>query len=274
VAKFEASRSDAVAIIAGDINAPSEGTSTTVAVKPNVTSWRSISMNDIFNNCRSMENNNIYGWGTTGTGIDTHMMKNIEWGAVAYLAQSVFGKNSEIYANSNTNYITGISGDTVTNSGSAATTNIYSTAQGVLASTTGNVYGIYDMSGGSFEYVSAYLNNTNASTNIYINIIRDADIKYKDIYAQGVTDDYMNNYEAAKTNYGDAIYETSLVTSAFSPCSWYSDTSKVPSGSNCVFYRGGKATSSQGLFAFQKLWFGDPGIDTSFRPVLLINSAL
>ena len=37
-------------------------------------------------------------------------------------------------------------------------TNGYSTSLGQLASTTGNVYGIYDMSGGAWDYTSAYYN--------------------------------------------------------------------------------------------------------------------
>ena len=41
-------------------------------------------------------------------------------------------------------------------SSSADTTNYYNTEKGVKASTTGNVYGIYDMSGGSWERVAAY----------------------------------------------------------------------------------------------------------------------
>jgi hypothetical protein len=37
--------------------------------------------------------------GTIGSGIDTHMMKNTEWGAVAYLFKSLYGKSAEIWIN-------------------------------------------------------------------------------------------------------------------------------------------------------------------------------
>ena len=40
-------------------------------------------------------------------------------------------------------------------------THNYNTSNGVLASTTGNVTGIYDMSGGSWERVAGYLDNGN-----------------------------------------------------------------------------------------------------------------
>ena len=41
--------------------------------------------------------------------LDSHMMKNTEWGVVAYLSHSKYGINSEININNNSNYITGYS---------------------------------------------------------------------------------------------------------------------------------------------------------------------
>ena len=73
-------------------------------------------------------------------------MKNDEWGAAAYLSRSKYGKNDEVTINSNSLYYTG------GGSGNAYVNNV---AQG----TTGNVYGVYDMSGGAWEYVAAYVNN-------------------------------------------------------------------------------------------------------------------
>lgn len=43
-------------------------------------------------------------------GIDTHLMKNLEWGAVAYLSHSKYGKNAEVWSNPSSNYITGQAG--------------------------------------------------------------------------------------------------------------------------------------------------------------------
>ncbi|MEG1142957.1 MAG: hypothetical protein RSE41_11055, partial [Clostridia bacterium] len=39
-------------------------------------------------------------------------------------------------------------------------TTAYNTAGGYLASTTGNISGIYDMSGGAWEYVAGNFNST------------------------------------------------------------------------------------------------------------------
>ena len=79
------------------------------------------------------------------------MMKNDEWGAVAYLSKSKYGKqNEEVDINSDSSYYTG------GGSGNAYVTN-------VGQSTTGTVHGVYDMSGGAWEYVAAYVNNGNSN---------------------------------------------------------------------------------------------------------------
>ena len=68
-----------------------------IRVRPNVTSWRNITVGNIFTVCRNLT--------TTGNSlentnnIDSHMMRNTEWGAVAYLSRSVYGKNGEVWNN-------------------------------------------------------------------------------------------------------------------------------------------------------------------------------
>ena len=76
--------------------------------------------------------------------MNSHMIKNSEWGAVAYLTHSIYGRNrNEITINTNGSYYTG---------GGTGTAYIANSVQ----STTGNTYGVYDMSGGAFERVSGY----------------------------------------------------------------------------------------------------------------------
>ena len=58
-------------------------TTKTIKISPNADSWRYINTGNSFLNCLNMKNNNIYGLSSNA---DTHLMKNIEWGAVAYLA--------------------------------------------------------------------------------------------------------------------------------------------------------------------------------------------
>ena len=115
-----------------------------VQVKGGVESWQSITVSDIYTTCRNMNiEGKTYGLSADDNEVDPHMMKNTEWGAVAYLSQSIYGKNSEVTINDNEDYYTGGGNGTTYRSN-------------VNQSTTGNVTGIYDMSGGAWEYVAAY----------------------------------------------------------------------------------------------------------------------
>ena len=85
---------------------------------------------------------------------DSHMMKNIEWGAVAYLKQSNYGLGiTDITINNNKYYLTGGGTDTS-----------YKTNIG--QSTSGNITGAYDMSGGAEEYVMGNCNKTAGSSGL------------------------------------------------------------------------------------------------------------
>ena len=122
-----------------------------VIVKPNVYSWRSIQIANAFTVSYNYQRE-----------LESHMMKNTEWGAVAYLSHSIYGINDEVRINNNSSYLTGyaaVSEPTVDYpeykdyGTSSSITRSYNTTTGYLASTTGNITGIYDMSGGANEYV-------------------------------------------------------------------------------------------------------------------------
>ena len=54
------------------------------------------------------------------------MMKNMEWGAVAYLTHSNYGRNgNKIYINNSSDFITGNSGGSTSASDKAGTTYAY-----------------------------------------------------------------------------------------------------------------------------------------------------
>ena len=122
-----------------------------VIVKPNVYSWRNIQVANAFTVSYNYQRE-----------LESHMMKNTEWGAVAYLSHSIYGISDEIRINNNSSYKTGyasVSEPTVDwpeykdYGTSSSVTQAYNTTVGYLASTTGNITGVYDMSGGAHEYV-------------------------------------------------------------------------------------------------------------------------
>ncbi len=105
---------------------------------------------------------------------------------------------------------------------------------GELASRTGTIYGIYDMSGGAWERTAAIVNNGNDNLNNYGKAIMNAlnngkSSEYVTVYLNGETsgqsidDASKSNYTANTKIYGDAIRETS--TAGLGQTSWYSDYS-------------------------------------------------
>jgi len=146
-------------------------------VKPDVVSWRSGRVSTFFTASRNMQTEWSSSYGFNGQ-YDTHMLKNTEWGAVAYLSQSKYGKYGntdysgalkEIYKNDSSSYYIGRSEGTApaTSGSSANGTYTYATTGGQGASTTGNITGIYDMSGGAWEYVMGNYNNYSGYSSKY-----------------------------------------------------------------------------------------------------------
>ena len=271
VGKFEASSANAsfTATQAGNVQ-----TSNTVILRTvgNVSSWRDINRNNVFLNCYNMNNESnaaIYGISTNKDVVDPHLIKNTEWGAAAYLAHSAYGRNgTEITANL-TGYNTGNEN--------------YKT--NVIMSTTGNVYGIYDMAGGAWEHVAAYVDSTKGGSvaNDYLTSVDygkalyDAEDKYKDVYKAGTPDDYIRNYGLSAEKFGDGIFETSVASGYWNGSQnignwyqgWFQDYTHYPFFSYPFFYRGGPYpdTNYTGIFSFGSN-IGGLASDSGFRAVL------
>ena len=121
-----------------------------------------------------MQTNNASTYGfASDDSYNIHMAKNPEWGAVAYLSQSRYGKygnpdyegvNKEIYQNKSSSFITGSSNGTPSTESTNPQVSYDTPYSGYGASTTGTIYGIYDMSGGSWEYVMGNYNRYSGYT--------------------------------------------------------------------------------------------------------------
>ncbi len=280
-----------------------------ITILPNKTSMVFRNVNLIFSGNRNIEQiGNKYNLDSKI--VDTHMAKNIEWGAVTYLTQSVYG----IYKDEKNCNIQGMDKDTcevwinntaqgsgrqdvtytfggsytgcVGNSVSAETKwndndnspakcveeNKWNTTNGVKASTTGNMYGVYDMNGGTSEYVMALIMNEDG-TDLYYNtnyskFSKDnmPNKKYYDVYE--FSSDKLTH---ERGHLGDATRET-LETFGEHPGGWNEDSSGFPSISEIIgpwFVRGGVYVDSvhTGIFGFHF----SSGIGASymtFRPII------
>ena len=160
VAKYEMSMETNGATTITDVLTTS---SIKMVSKPNESSWRNIQIGNIYTNCYNYDRTN-----------ESHLMKNSEWGAVAYLSYSQYGTNGVEIA-VDTSYITG--------------------AGGVASSSTGNETGIYDLSGGATEYVATYdkLGGDNLAT--YGSSFADGtSTKYATAYSNGTSKQMRKEY--------------------------------------------------------------------------------
>ena len=261
VGKFENS--------AVDIPASPIITDSTIIIKPDLVSLRYKDISYMFKDIRQMEgSNNIYGfkqssntvfnWDGTLTNdnnnIDIHMMKNNEWGVVAYLSHSKYGINGEIFKNNSSGYYTGRSGGNV--SGKTSASSVYggvsSTEQNIeygyytydgyllnyntntksqtkdlskVASSTGNIYGIYDISGGSNEYVMGVMVSSDGKFNVASasnwSTTLTPSTKYYNSYSYDVSANNTKYSTFTRGKLGDATIE--VLVSSVNRKSWYDD---------------------------------------------------
>ena len=223
------------------------------------------------------ENGNPYGFNDT---IDIHMIKNSEWGAVAYLAHSQYGRNGSKIAINNicleinnndeqllAEAITGYAGDSVNSKANKIELNeklkdsydnksfAWYTEKGKLASTTGNLYGVYDMNGGASEYVAGYLYDTSEElSDLYAHelLSNKSSNKYYTVYKSEKNDKLSanKNYLANENRYGDATIETSKKGTGYT--SWFGETSAYILSEAGFFLRSGayNRLTYSGIFDF------------------------
>ena len=266
-----------------------------ITTKPNLTSIRNQNVSSFSSNIIAMnDSNNQYGFNTS---TDTHMIKNMEWGAVAYLSHSKYGVNREVYINNSSGYYTGRSGGNVggstpingtyTDQTSATQYNTYGfyTYDGYLleygtntksdtkdiskvSSTTGNIYGVYDMSGGAAEYVMGNIvspdgttmmsGNSSSSNSGYTGIIYNSgsytsytgtytypDTKYYDKYSYG-----RSTSQRIRSKLGDGIKEVLNTSSR----GWYSDYSFLAYSYDPWFNRSGYYVNGSDAGAFSSYY--------------------
>ena len=173
--------------------------------KPGVSSWRNIYVGNMYTNGLNYNKK-----------ANSHMIKNSEWGAVAYLTQSKYGRNKqEVTINNSSSYITGNAGNIVDESEAEGITNAYNTEKGVLASTTGNIYGVYDMRGGAWEYTASVIPSGSGNLTRYGSSFATSDksTRCTMVYPVGnstsTSTSISISYQSWNNIYGDAMWETS-----------------------------------------------------------------
>ena len=282
VGKFETGYDGATTTAAAQVNSVD---TSKIIIKPNVYSWRNINVGNMFKNSYDYQRN-----------LDSHMIKNTEWGSVAYLQHSKYGSQISVRINNNSSYITGyaatveptlsFNGGTSIDGNRIESTSLsqdgtytinYLNQNSVVASTTNNYTGIYDMSGGAWEYVMGYttgattVGGTSSITSLYSNFFSDnVYTKYWDKYTSTANTNYNNRI------LGDATGEMGPFGSEQDPdgttrnkSSWYKDYALFANSSGAWFLHGGRWNygNTSGIFAFSDA-SGGMGVNASYRIVL------
>ena len=265
VGKFETGYKGATATASAQVN--SNDTSK-VIIKPNVYSWRGINVKNIFETSYNYQRDN-----------DSHMMKNTEWGAVAYLSHSKYGIMKKVNINNNSSYKTGYSSLMSLNQNkfpgvygdSYLYNEQYNTETGYLASTTGNISGIYDMSGGSHEYLMAFIDGQFYNSGLSSSLLSSYSSKYYDIYSSTSSlSSYQNRILGDATGeMGPFFRYKESEGTYYQHDSWYNDTSHFVASNMPWFARGCAYNYGylSGQFTFGR-YTGNQDSAFSFRIVL------
>ena len=282
VGKFETGYDGATTTAGAQVNSVDTNK---IVIKTNVYSWRNITVGNMFKNSYDYKRD-----------LDSHMMKNTEWGSVAYLQHSAYGSQASVRINNNKAYITGyaaaveptlgynsqnsITGNRVEATGlglDGTYTVNYLNKNSVAASTTSNYSGVYDMSGGAWEYVMGYttgattVGGNSSITNLYSNFFSDSTyLKYWDKYTSTLNTNFNNKILGDATGeMGPFGSEKDLDSNIRYKSSWYKDYANFANSSVSWFARGGiwYYGTTSGIFAIGSDIGGMDGV-VSYRVVL------
>ena len=261
IAKFETGYLDATTTTEASQNTTD---ATKVVIKPNQYSWRGISIGNAFHLSQNMATVTTFGLSN-----DTiHVERNLEWGAVAYLTSSKYGKTGnpeygrnekEVTTNNYNQFVTGCGTRIITNNPSSSC-HPYDTSDGQAASTTGNITGVYDLNGSATEYIMGVITDDSGKVLVGPSQFDPTELaqlaqdgKYLDTYLPGEQTDF------SRGKLGDATIEMGPFQT--DKTSWYNDIGKMVGkeiSSNGWFIRGGRFDDKElsGIFAFNGWWTG------------------
>ena len=270
------------------------GTTDLATIKPNLKSLVNINISTMFNLSRSFSTTSSSTYGLNSNEVDSHMMKNMDWGAVAYLTNSKYGRyldednciESGCTPWKNSINVSEIGGYQAFTGCSTSKSNNYLeissvkkcldnydwSSGGVNAATTGNIFGIYDMNGGAWEMVMGMMQNK--SGNVYLTVESgfnnnfSVESKYYDLY------NYSDKSSLDGSRYflGDATREVMKIktdTSEYSQNAWYKNQTKYNYDNDVFVYRGGDVVwkDATGIFCFSA-GSGDATNWATFRNII------
>lgn len=207
--------------------------------QPVTYSMNYISINDAYNISKAMnESGNIYG--VSNSSVDSHLIKNSEWGACSYLSYSKYGTNGEKIDINNADLdnsvtscyaVTGCTNGKIEtivtiidideinmvtgNNPTASGVYVWNQKEGTKASSTFNMTGVYDLNGGTWEKTASYIANGHPNLKLYgeslaynQDVLKKKGTKYTMVYPHdsnldntSIVDNAENRDAAGQANY-------------------------------------------------------------------------
>ena len=265
--------------VTGSLN--DQNNHTNLTTLPNAAPSTHIKLGDMFSSVREIDTSYSSDYGLDSNEIDLHLMKNMDWGAMAYLTNSKYGRYNadgtcvsigcEVWVNPNSDFITGCAGNSVL-AEFDATCNEWYTTLGVHSSSTDNKYGVYGMSGGTSDTVMSNVSKVEpfTFTPCYSGFTSAPLDKYMDKYFN-LADSNLASYNG---KLGDATREVistiGNLNGAWNGNHSYFITSDLP-----FFLRGGAGNDSTrsgiGIFAFARTVDNSRNYNQGFRIVLTLQ---
>jgi hypothetical protein len=270
----------------------STGSNAAPTILPDATPLTNITIGQMFTNAKAISGTDgatiAGGHGLTAANVNTRLPNGDDWGAIVYLAQSLYGVCTNTACTTNGVAATSMAPATAQKIWNNATSqcgspynpgrtgygpntlgsdacygqtynaaNYYNSTIGMTASSTNNPTGIYDLAGGVWEYTLDVYNQT---INTATSGISAFDAKYMNNYPNPpLTNSDANLYGGAynftatnKFAIGQALFEVGGTTSVTG--SWYGDYAYSVYSTYPWAYRGGRSAngSNAGTFAFNR----------------------
>lgn len=193
--------------------------------KPDKNKITNISISNAWLSTKNMLTpDNVYGLKNA----NTNVLTNLEWGAVAYLADSKYGINDKLISNK------------------------FDYKNNLASSTTGNITGVFDMISNTEMVMANYNNDSGKDENDNSGFKKYGSVDWPDVI------DYYNGITNKNKILGDAISETE---------GWYNSYSKFINGEYPFFIRGGEIDGKTSIYNYSS-FTGKQSDDITFRTVL------
>lgn len=244
-------------------------TNNSLTIKPNESIWANLTAYGQFNKSKELTSD------TYGLTFESMMSKNNQWSTASYLSYSKYGIGTNIRTNATStegthNLISGCGANNISDKNLNTCDIGYGEVNSYPQSSTGNIYGIFGLSGGAEERVMGIL--TDDSGNPRSGRTTGYNSEYKGIVADGT---YINGYDYPDSKYyqlyNSAMFNSYLGEALVETKGWNNNNYNFIDANNPYIVRGGNiwGENQNGQFTYNANGGGGYTYYNGFRIIVL-----